>query len=303
MPHLSERKYLYEVYYTDKETGYVAIDLRGIGSSTIYADGIDVSQLDSKSRKYIMSDEYDGNLRKMIWNDTTFEEKKSDFNKLLNTYNIDKTIFLIHDNFACEYIYLKLPNSDKMFSAGPFSFEKFTNSRILELCSINKIPAQLHEFMQLYYSALPTFTDERFIIGIINCMCNKFWDNFSLEKKKIIDKDFSEIVYKEEAPEPTRQAIEALEARYNAEALLMEHIAHGDYKAIENQAHINASDIKPRFADSIRDRKNLLIILNTLCRKAAQMAYVHPVHLDEISRKFAIKIENCTTIAQLNPYL
>lgn len=59
VPHLSERKYLYEVYYTDKETGYVAIDLRGIGSSTIYADGIDVSQLDSKSRKYIMSDEYE----------------------------------------------------------------------------------------------------------------------------------------------------------------------------------------------------------------------------------------------------
>ena len=28
VPHLSERKYLYEVYYTDKETGYVAIDLR-----------------------------------------------------------------------------------------------------------------------------------------------------------------------------------------------------------------------------------------------------------------------------------
>ena len=55
---------------------------------------------------YEWNDEYDGNLRKMIWNDTTFEEKKSDFNKLLNTYNIDKTIFLIHDNFACEYIYL-----------------------------------------------------------------------------------------------------------------------------------------------------------------------------------------------------
>ena len=42
-----------------------------------------------------------------------------------------------------------------------------------------------------------------------------------------------------------------------------------------------------------------MIILNTICRKAAQSAYVHPVPLDEISRKFAIKIEACTSIAQL----
>lgn len=249
---------------------------------------------------YEWNDEYDGNLRKMIWNDEIFAKKKADFNKFLNTYDKDKTIFLVHDNFACDYIYIKLPDSDKMFSAGPFSFEKFTNSRILELCSINKIPAQLHEFMQLYYSALPTFADERFISGIINCMCNKFWDNFSLEKKKVIDKDFSEVIYKEETPEPTKQSIEALEKRYNDEALLMERISHGDYKAIEIQPHLSSADIKPRLADSIRDRKSLLIVLNTLCRKAAQMAYVHPVHLDEISRKFAIKIENCTTMSQLN---
>ena len=79
----------------------------------------------------------------------------------------------------------------------------------------------------------------------------------------------------------------------------MESIAHGDYKSIENMRHLNASDIKPRLTDTIRDRKNFMIILNTICRKAAQSAYVHPVHLDEISRKFAIKIEACTSIAQL----
>ena len=79
----------------------------------------------------------------------------------------------------------------------------------------------------------------------------------------------------------------------------MECIAHGDYKSIENMERLNSSDIKPRLSDSIRDRKNFMIILNTICRKAAQTAYIHPVHLDEISRKFAIKIEDCTSIAQL----
>jgi two-component system, response regulator YesN len=50
--------------------------------------------------------------------------------------------------------------------AGPFSFETFTNKRILELCSANAIPSQLTEFMQLYYAALPVFTDEQCIYGI-----------------------------------------------------------------------------------------------------------------------------------------
>ena len=68
---------------------------------------------------------------------------------------------------------------------------------------------------------------------------------------------------------------------------------------IESMEHLNTADIKPRLSDSIRDRKNFMIILNTICRKAAQTAYIHPVHLDEISRKFAIKIEDCTSIAQL----
>ena len=100
---------------------------------------------------------------------------------------------------------------------------------------------------------------------------------------------------------PNRQSnpLRVLEQRYNDESLLMEYVAHGDFESIDKLAHLNSSGIKPRLSDSIRDRKNFMIILNTLCRKAAQSAYVHPIHLDEISRKFAIRIESCTTIAQL----
>ena len=106
-------------------------------------------------------------------------------------------------------------------------------------------------------------------------------------------------MYNDYTPEPTKQSIEVLEQRYNDESLLMEYVAHGDFASIDKLAHLNSSGIKPRLSDSIRDRKNFMIILNTLCRKAAQSAYVHPIHLDEISRKFAIRIESCTTIAQL----
>lgn len=91
-------------------------------------------------------------------------------------------------------------------------------------------------------------------------------------------------MYNDYSPEPTKQSIEVLEQRYNDESLLMEYVAHGDFASIDKLAHLNSSGIKPRLSDSIRDRKNFMIILNTLCRKAAQSAYVHPIHLDEISR-------------------
>lgn len=249
---------------------------------------------------FLWDEQYDGGLRKTIFNDKIFNNNINEFNSFINSYKKDRTILLIHDNFACEYIYIKLPDTDNLFMAGPFSFETFTNKRILELCSANAIPSQLTEFMQLYYAALPVFTDEQCIYSIINCLCDKLWgSSYSLEKKRIINNNLTETMYNEEAPEPTRKSVEMLEERYRNESRLMEYISHGDYASIDKLDHLNTANIKQRLSDSLRDRKNLMIILNTLCRKAAQAAYVHPVHLNEISRKFAIKIENCTTIAQL----
>ena len=248
---------------------------------------------------FLWDDRYDGELRKTILNDAFLINHKETFQNFINCSDKNNTILLMHDSFACDYIYIKLPDSKKAFFAGPFSFEKFTNQRIVDLCSYNSIPPRFTDFMQLYYAALPVFADERCIEAIINCLCNKLWNSYTIEKKHFLNKNASEYMYNDYTPEPTKQSIEVLEQRYNDESLLMEYVAHGDFESIDKLAHLNSSGIKPRLSDSIRDRKNFMIILNTLCRKAAQSAYVHPIHLDEISRKFAIRIESCTTIAQL----
>lgn len=51
--------------------------------------------------------------------------------------------------------------------------------------------------------------------------------------------------------------------------------------------------------DTLRDKKNYLIIINTLFRKAAQRAQVHPVYLDEISGKMAVRIEALNSVSQV----
>ena len=49
---------------------------------------------------------------------------------------------------------------------------------------------------------------------------------------------------------------------------------------------------QPRLADSLRNRKNYLIILKTLLRKAAESGGVHPLHIHRLSSQYASRIEN-----------
>ena len=55
---------------------------------------------------------------------------------------------------------------------------------------------------------------------------------------------------------------------------------------------------EPRLADSLRDRKNYLVILKTLLRKAAEYGGVHPLHIHRLSSHFATQIENTRTIKE-----
>src|SRR5438552_17813288 len=49
----------------------------------------------------------------------------------------------------------------------------------------------------------------------------------------------------------------------------------------------------------VRSMKNLSLSHNTLFRKAAEGAGVHPLYLDSVSGKFAIQIEQAQSIAEL----
>lgn len=132
---------------------------------------------------YTWDNQIDGGLRNNIFTQNTYMNNQENFSQFISSYNRDNTALFIHDSFSCEYIHIKLPDSERIFIAGPFSYERFTNQRILDLCSYNSVPVQYNEFMQLYYSALPVFADERCITAIISCLCSRLWgNNYTIEK-------------------------------------------------------------------------------------------------------------------------
>jgi YesN/AraC family two-component response regulator len=90
--------------------------------------------------------------------------------------------------------------------------------------------------------------------------------------------------------------MQMLEHRYRIEEKIMDSISRGDYaKAMHYSQDKAFSGLDNRTTSTLRSKKNNLFVLNTICRKAAERGKVHPIHLDEMSRKMAIRIEAMTT--------
>lgn len=95
------------------------------------------------------------------------------------------------------------------------------------------------------------------------------------------------------------RTLETLEENYRNENLLMDAVSKGKMHLVTTAASsVFNNGTEPRLSDSLRNRKNYLIILNTLLRKAAEMGGVHPLHIDKMSSDFARQIENVPSIRQ-----
>lgn len=88
--------------------------------------------------------------------------------------------------------------------------------------------------------------------------------------------------------------MELLEERYRYEKLMLQEVRQGNTdKALHYYRQFSrASRSIVRTEDPIRTSKNLGFSLNTMLRKSAELAGIHPVYLDIISSNFALLIEN-----------
>lgn len=95
-------------------------------------------------------------------------------------------------------------------------------------------------------------------------------------------------------------AITQIEMRYALENKIMQAITQGQTQKAEllfNQ--LCEHDQKKRTQAGIQEYKNECIVMNTLFRKAAESSDVHPLHIDNLSTKFAEKIEQASSVAAL----
>ena len=108
-------------------------------------------------------------------------------------------------------------------------------------------------------------------------------------------------------PDPTAHDLHLLEERYQVEDILLDAVSHGNAEiALHCLGQMSFSMIAPRSKNELRNHKNLLITFNTLMRRKAYEAGVHPFYIDAVSTNYAILIEHCSStdeFADIIPYM
>ena len=217
----------------------------------------------------------------------------------------EKTIYRFHDEYKCNYIFLRLPEVNSYFFIGPYLLALPSEQWILQKSASLALLEEQIESMHLYYTSLPLMEDENLLLSMTNTFATLLWgdpEQYAMEYVDYAIPDrYAPIPYTAApgAESANSQDLSVLEAHYANENQLMDAISKGKLHLVTAAASTVFNNGAQRLLnDSLRDRKNYLIILKTLLRKAAEYGGVHPIHLHRLSTHYAIKIEDTRTITQ-----
>lgn len=217
--------------------------------------------------------------------------------------------YLYEDDMSLHYSLLRFTKEDAdasgfhTFCIGPILYQPLSRRFAIELVEKMKIPAQYQQDFVEHFNRIP-------IVPYYD-----LWNHliaFFLQQCRITVKDLRQINadtikdhpasdYQHLAPDMPDVALQAIEQRYQLENEMLEAVAAGNMqKALEVHYQFVQHKLLPRTADPVRDRKNIMFTFNTLLRKAVEQAKVHPLHIDNLSRQFAVQIETSLTMEQLH---
>lgn len=238
---------------------------------------------------------------------------------------IQKNMFYLYtDKFLISYALFRLPESlweeiretpaaeadasqisPPVLCIGPILFHTMNTVEISSVMARLKISPAHQQDMVEHYNLIPLFSSREIFVHTLQFFLKR------LSPEPVL---FREISYGQESwgfsdpegadyalPEQPEVAIQAIEERYEAEQALMKAVGAGktNEATLRYQRFISYR-LAPRGLSSLRDKKNILFVLNTLLRKAVQFGGVHPFHIDNISRSFSIQIEAGLTLEQLD---
>jgi AraC-like DNA-binding protein len=260
------------------------------------------SHIIENPEEYISS-EIDKGLRAMLFGEENYSKLLVNSPKEAE----ENVIYRFYDEYLCNYIFFKIPNAqnDRYFYAGPYIpslppdeyFEKKAVS--LHLSEAQK------ENMRNYYRSLPVVEEENILLCIMDTLGNFVFggeNNFNIEciSYEIPDKRrpvYSSGIFEGNDNISTSLTLDIIEKNYRNERALIEAVSKGKLNQIDIiPASVMNQGTEERLTDSLRNRKNYLIILNTLLRKAAEYGEVHPYHIHILSSVFAQKIEELFSV-------
>ena len=216
---------------------------------------------------------------------------------------VDHTIYRFMDEYNCCYIFMRLPQEAGFLWIGPYLLSQPAEDFVRRKTDAFHLPEEYVRQVMKYYANLPMIADENLLFIIAKTLGNTLWGSPENYRFEYLGEAFADHVGKEKFPAvymekpDTPLHLELLERHYENERELMHAVSQGyllELSAMD--ASIYTQGTERRVPDTMRNRMNYLIILNTLLRKAAEQGGVHPLHIDRLSSQFAIKIEQLTTM-------
>ncbi len=241
----------------------------------------------------------DFGLRQLLVPDFEYPE----FFKRLETICRPNTIYRVEDFSLCYYIFFRIPEEENLFAIiGPYTLTVITPDILLKTYGRFSYPPETLLQLEKYYQEVPLLRDESTLFTILYTLGTTLWkseDNFSLQDISDITIGKYELANAElhiQKPAEPFLSMKVLEKRYADENELIKAVASGQiHKADVFLNAFSSRQMEQRLTDSLRDKKNYTIVLNTLLRKAAESAAVHPLYIDRMSTKYAKKIELCVS--------
>lgn len=222
------------------------------------------------------------------------------------THCASNTLYILRDSFLLSYIVFKLPNEffevGEYAVLGPLFFQPLTKETFATLSQKYQWSSNVQNQFLSFYEEITIFpSEDRFIALIIPLLKGILGKDIYLQHFELTPKetkmDIVDIVDLCTDMDPN---LSFIQKRYDIENQLLDAVKHGNYaKATLYHKKFIQYNIKPRVTNLLRNEQNMLIIFNSLLRKAVEDVHVHPYHIDLLSRKFAIKIEGCTNTEQL----
>lgn len=248
---------------------------------------------------YDKLENFDLGLRKTLYQEYSFRN----FLDFLISLGEEPTLYHYTDIFECNYSFLRLDKSlnesPSYLIIGPYLYEEITSSQFHQVQIRTNLPISMEKEMREYYNAVPVFKEITRFHSVLSIMASQVLnnpDNFTIQFLDPFNEMNSDRLEYRSDSDPLISS-KMIENRYKAEDELLMYIAQGnDAKAQIAFHNFIQFHIAPRFKDPIRNIKNLTIVMNTLFRKAVQSSQVHPIHIDDVSREFAIRVESINSL-------
>lgn len=267
------------------------------------AFGIQMIYLNSQIDLDVMFAEFDQGLRKFL----NYSCDIAKGIKMMEEHYEEKRLYIVRDSFEAYYMSFLIPKEycrkrEKEFvQIGPYIMEE-PDQIVEKVIEQHHLPIYLTNELKEYYYSIPLLVDSDALLGVVltqlGYLCR---DREGLQITRIEGYDeFSNKIGKDNWENENPLSMAAVEERYRYEEMMMDAIRTGDVeKVAEATKEFKHYRLKPRSENTLRNVKNLMIVWNTLFRKAVQQADVHPVYIDRISENFAKQIENCIHVTEL----